>query len=383
MAEPRRPQSPARPAAPRKPRATADAPRASRPAAAARTGTVRVDKPRAEKPRSGAARRSAAGVASPSGQDRAARSSGTSPSSTASRGSTPRALGPLGRVIATVTKRGSAAGGSSRPAASAAQPRSGAMATPWAKVSAASSTVTTRMEDRLRERRSAQRRLLTGRWAKRALIGVAGAVGVWLLLLSPVFALEQDKVEASGFGTVVDPASVEEIVAQQDGTSLVLVNTRHIEDQLEALVGVRDAVVERVWPAGLRVTLTSAEPVAAIPHGETFVLLDEDGVQVDEAQEAPEHLPVVNVPIDAENTRILDGVIAVIDQMPAELRERVQDVEATTEDSIHFVLRDGPRVEWGSAEESALKAEVLAVLLQEASDAELIDVSAPTLPTVV
>ncbi|WP_203653892.1 cell division protein FtsQ/DivIB [Demequina activiva] len=243
--------------------------------------------------------------------------------------------------------------------------------------------MTTRMEERLRERRSAHRRLLTGRWVTRLLIAGAGAVGVWLLLLSPVFALEQDNVEASGFGTVVDPATVAGIVAQQDGTSLVLVNTGHIEDQLEALVGVRDAVVERVWPAGLRVTLTSAEPVAAIPHGETFVLLDEDGVQVDEAAEAPAHLPVVNVPLEAENTRILDGVIAVIDQMPVELRERVQDVEATTEDSIHFVLRDGPRVEWGSAEESALKAEVLAVLLQEASDAELIDVSAPTLPTVV
>ncbi|GIG54292.1 hypothetical protein Dac01nite_10440 [Demequina activiva] len=275
------------------------------------------------------------------------------------------------------------AGASERAPASVAPPRSGTLATPWAKVSAASSTVTTRMEERLRERRSAHRRLLTGRWVTRLLIAGAGAVGVWLLLLSPVFALEQDNVEASGFGTVVDPATVAGIVAQQDGTSLVLVNTGHIEDQLEALVGVRDAVVERVWPAGLRVTLTSAEPVAAIPHGETFVLLDEDGVQVDEAAEAPAHLPVVNVPLEAENTRILDGVIAVIDQMPVELRERVQDVEATTEDSIHFVLRDGPRVEWGSAEESALKAEVLAVLLQEASDAELIDVSAPTLPTVV
>ena len=290
----------------------------------------------------------------------------------------------MSRALATVTRGRWGASAAAEPAArTRPQPGSGTLATPWAKVAATPSTVTTRMQDRLRERRTANRRLITGRWIKRLAIGGAGVAGVWILLLSPVFALDTHNVEATGHGTVVDPAVIEEIVAEHAGTSVALINTGHIENQIEALAGVKEARVERVWPSGLRVTLTSAEPVAAIPLRDgTFVMLDERGVQVDEATEAPADLPVVNVPLDSDDTRILDGVISVIDQLPVALRDRVQDIEASTEDSIQFVLRDGPRVEWGSAEDSALKAEVLAVLLQEAGDAELIDVSAPTLPTV-
>ena len=68
--------------------------------------------------------------------------------------------------------------------------------------------------------------------------------------------------------------------------------------------------------------------------------------------------------------------------MPADLRDRVGDMSASTEDSVTFTLRKGPRVEWGSAENSNLKAQVLAVLLEskQASNAAVIDVSAPTLP---
>ncbi len=239
------------------------------------------------------------------------------------------------------------------------------------------------MEERLKEKRSAHRRLLSARWGRRALYAGGAAAAAWVLLMSPVFAFDEQNIEASGFGTVVDPADVESIVAEQSGTSLVLLNTAHVEDRLEELVGVHTAEVERVWPAGLRITIDSAEPVAAIPVADgTVVLLDQTGTQVAEADEAPADLPLVNVPLNAEDARILDGVIAVIDEMPVELRDRIRDIEAQTEDSIHFVLRDGPSVEWGSAEESALKAEVLLVLLDERAGAEVIDVSAPTLPTV-
>lgn len=289
------------------------------------------------------------------------------------------------RGLATVSggRWGATASASDHPAVSRPERATGTVATPWAKLAATPSTVTTRMEERLRERRSASRRLLTLKWAKRAgvLAGVAGAT--WLLLLSPVFSFDADNLEASGFGTVVDPAEVQEIVAQSDGKALALVNVGHVQDQLEELVGVREATVERVWPSGLRVTLASSEPVAAIPLADgTFALVDDGGVQVAQAEAAPSDLPILSVPLGEEDSRILDGVIAVVDEMPAELRERIQDIEAQTEDSIHFVLRDGPAVEWGSSEQSALKAEVLLVLLKDAKDAKVIDVSAPTLPTV-
>jgi cell division protein FtsQ len=60
----------------------------------------------------------------------------------------------------------------------------------------------------------------------------------------------------------------------------------------------------------------------------------------------------------------------------------VTAISAATEDSVSFTLHKGPLVEWGSAEDSALKAQVLQVLLEskQARKADVIDVSAPTLP---
>lgn len=258
------------------------------------------------------------------------------------------------------------------------------MPTPWAKVAAGSAAnVTTRMQERLRERRTARTRLLVLRWGTRAGIALAVVGLVWVALMSPLLAFDAEKIEASGFGSVVDPAVVQDIVAAHDGTSLAVLDTDGIEAEIEALIGVRDASVERVWPAGLRVEIESSEPVAAIPQEDGgFALVDDAGQHVDSAQEAPPQLPVVTIPISSGETRILDGVLDVIDELPVELRDRVQGVEARTEDSIHFVLRDGPKVEWGSGEQSALKAEVLQVLLDspEASKTDVIDVSAPSLP---
>ena len=406
MAEPRRPHTPARATRPRTPAQRPAAPRpgtqrpsgqgAAKPGAAQQSATQASPATRS-RPQQAAPQR-APGQRTPAqrtpAQRRPAqrgslrqRPSTQRPSSPRTAPAPPQQEGPgwASRALARVSggRWGGATAADAAASTAAPAQRVGGRATPWAKVAAAPSTVTTRMQERLSERRSAHRRLLTRRWGMRALIAGAGAAALWVALLSPVFAYDQERLEASGFGTVVDPTQVEDIVAANDGTSLVLLNVAHVEDQLEDLVGVHEARVERVWPSGLRVTIDSAEPVAAIPVAEGgFVLLDERGAQVAQEEAAPADLPVVNVPLDAEDTRILDGVIEVIDQMPVELRDRVQDVEAETEDSIHFVLRDGPRVEWGSAEQSALKAEVLLVLLAEAAGAEVIDVSAPTLPTV-
>lgn len=62
--------------------------------------------------------------------------------------------------------------------------------------------------------------------------------------------------------------------------------------------------------------------------------------------------------------------------------ERMEGLGAQTADSVTFSLREGPRVEWGSADDSALKAQVLTVLLDsgQAPAGTVVDVSAPTLP---
>ena len=241
-------------------------------------------------------------------------------------------------------------------------------------------TVTQRMRERLAERKRTERRRLlarVGRWA-----ALAGGVALllWAFFMSPLFALDPAKIELAGVADEIDPASVDSVLASHDGESLALLNVPHVADQLRDLTGVRDAKVERVWPAGLRVTLIPRHPVAAIPDGTGFALLDAEAVQVGVADEAPAGLPLVTVPLGDE--RILAAVLEVIRNLPADLLGRVNGIGAQTEDTVAFTLRDGPRVEWGSAEDSALKAQVLEAILASptAASAGVVDVSAPTLP---
>ncbi|WP_296667079.1 cell division protein FtsQ/DivIB, partial [Demequina sp.] len=245
-------------------------------------------------------------------------------------------------------------------------------------------TVTTRLQTRLKERAAAQRRLSAVVWARRAGYVAAAALAAWIVLASPVLALDADQVEVTGYGTVVDPADVAATVEQFEGRSLATLATTRLSDALREIQGVRDASVERVWPRGLLVSLTSREPVAAVPDAEGgYSFLDSEATRVGRADEAPENLPVVTVPVGEDHVRVLEAALGVVNQLPAELRARVRDISATTEDTVTFQLRGGPRVEWGSAEDSPLKARVLQVLLDsgQADGVAAIDVSAPTLPT--
>jgi len=81
----------------------------------------------------------------------------------------------------------------------------------------------------------------------------------------------------------------------------------------------------------------------------------------------------------------LPKLIYIKDPAPAreprltELLNRVRVIDVGSIDAISFRLTGGARVTWGSADESAAKARVLAVLLQQRASAY--DVTAPGRPT--
>ena len=396
MVDPRRPHAPMRPTPPQG-RAPASGPKRSSPARPA------ADPSRPAKPKA------APKVKNPANSERAAKlKRGTVPKSNTvakkvtkaaapKRGASPkpqssavrtreRAKGrpDLPRPTVTHDSAGTLARATSSIAERAHRPSVGSPTppSPWERVSATGSNVTTRMQERLRERRSAQTRLSALKWAKRLGVVALAAGVVWLVSLSPVFALDPEATQTTGFGSVVSPEQVAEVIAAHEGTSLMLLNTGQVSSEIEALVGVREVQITRVWPAGLRVEILSSEPVAAIPQGAAFLLVDDLGETVDTADAPPEQLPVITIPVGEGSKRILAGVLEVVDEIPVTLRDRVEGIEAQTEDSISFVLRDGPRVEWGSGEQSALKAEVLAALLdsEQTAGVDVIDVSAPSLP---
>ncbi len=241
-------------------------------------------------------------------------------------------------------------------------------------------TVTMRLNERLREkRRTARRRIAVKalRWG--AVLGVVAAL-VWAVLASPVFSLDPAEVELRGLSPEIDSAAVSKVIEGQAGESLALMNVPHLQDQLEDIPSVRDARVERVWPSGLRVTLVARHPVAAIPEQQGFIIVDADSVTVGRSDTAPPGLPIMTVPVGDD--RVLDAVLEVIKNLPADTLARVTTITAQTEDTVSFTLADGPRVDWGGPEDSALKAQVLQAMLTSgaAAGVAVVDVSAPTLP---
>jgi len=101
---------------------------------------------------------------------------------------------------------------------------------------------------------------------------------------------------------------------------------------------------------------------------------------VGRVETAPVGLPVVDVPVGDKRT--LSAVLGVLHELPADLLAQVEGVSAHTQDTVTMQLRDGVRVDWGSARETPLKIAVLKALRASpaAAGATVIDVSAPRLP---
>lgn len=212
--------------------------------------------------------------------------------------------------------------------------------------------------------------------------GGAGAFGLlaWVLLGSPVLALDPEQVVVTGAGTVVRTGDVDAVVDEVAGVPLPRIDTIGLRSAVLDVPGVREARVTRAWPRGLSIALVAREPVAAVPDGERVQLLDVEGVAVGRAKKAPEGLPLVDVPLG--DARTLAAVLGVLEALPPELAADVRSVAAQTRDTVTMVLRDGARVDWGSADETELKAAVLQALrtAKKSREATWFDVSAPTLP---
>lgn len=203
-----------------------------------------------------------------------------------------------------------------------------------------------------------------------------GVGGVWLVCFSSVLAVE--KVSVDGLDTV--PASEVRTLADVDrGTPLALVDVDAIRTRVGALAPVRSVEVHRRWPHTLQVVVEERLPVAVVRIGQQLRSLDADGVVFGSYDKAPAGLPLIDS-TEGTSSDALREAATVVAALPSALAGRVDHAEVISVDQVSLVLRDGRRVEWGSADDSDLKAQVLAALLAEKGTTY--DVSVPGQPTV-
>jgi cell division protein FtsQ len=224
---------------------------------------------------------------------------------------------------------------------------------------------------RARARHRPSGRLLAGLVASLLVLALAA----WVVLASPLLALREVRVTGT---QRLDPAQVEALVRAEAGTPLLRLDTAGLAERIEALPLVGTAEVLRSWPRTAEVQVTERLPVAVVGAGEGVALVDVDGRRLFEQPEAPADLPELSAATERAGPDAVRAALAVTGDLPVELRAQVATVDASSADSVRLTLRSEAEVVWGGAQESELKAEVLAVLLTQ--DADEYDVSAPRNP---
>jgi cell division protein FtsQ len=229
---------------------------------------------------------------------------------------------------------------------------------------------------RFLRRRRAWRRAM---WL-RVLVGVVvvGLVGglVWLVMFSSVLAVKGAEVRGTSFLSEDDVASVAQV---PEGVPLARIDLDAIAARVESLPAVRSVDVSRGWPDQVTIDVTERVAVAAVSREGEWEGMDETGMLFRQYPEQPEELPEVQMLTPTTSSEALAEAAAVVSALPADLLDRVDHVGVATIDSIDLTLRNGSVVHWGSADQSAAKAEVLTLLLRE--KAREYDVTAPGRPT--
>ncbi len=206
-------------------------------------------------------------------------------------------------------------------------------------------------------------------------LAAAVAAGlVYLVAFSPVLAAKAVSVSGT---RVLSKQDVLAAAGVAVGTPLARVDTGAVAGRVAGLPPVAQVTVVRGWPDTLQIAVTERKARLAIPASSGYLVADASGVVFDAVADAPSGLVQVNAP--ATNRELLADIGTVFSTLSADTAAKVSRVEADTTDSIVLRLSDGSRVIWGSAEQSALKSQVLDDLLPLGG--QVFDVSAPAFPT--
>jgi cell division protein FtsQ len=227
-------------------------------------------------------------------------------------------------------------------------------------------------------RRQWARRWLTWRYVVALLLVFIVAVGgLYLVFFSSTLSVQG--VEVSGTQTLSE-TKVREVADVPTGGPLATVDLDKIAYRVRSLAVVKSAEVTRKWPHDVLIEIVERQPVAVVEIAGQLHSLDEDGVVFGSYERAPDGLPRVRAESGVNAEALAEGA-GVVAALPTDIATKVDYAEVISVDQITLLLRDGRDVLWGSSEQSAEKAQVLAGLLSARPKASSYDVSVPGMPT--
>ena len=226
--------------------------------------------------------------------------------------------------------------------------------------------------------RARQRRLRAALpWAVGASVLLVLGGLLWMVYGTSVLGVREVEVVGTD---VLTPLDVEQAAAVRLRQPLAGVDLDRIRGRVEALPAVDRATVSRSWPSTVVIEVVERTPVAAVPTGKQFALIDAEGVAYRTVARRPSDLPLAELgrpgPRDI-NTR---AALIVLSSLTAELREQLVSISVPAPAQVRLGLRKNRTVIWGDDTQSETKAKVATALLERKGDT--IDVSAPDVVTI-
>jgi cell division protein FtsQ len=246
------------------------------------------------------------------------------------------------------------------------------------------------IDQRIAERRR-QIRGERRRWRLRRTLLVIGllVLAVVLVLVERSALVGLEEVEVAGIDRL-DADEVLEAAALELGTSTLRLRLGAVEERVEGLPLVREATARRVDPLTVRIEVTERQPVLNVAGGDGPVMVDRDGIVIDEGrlEGLPEIRLTVDVPPPGEGVTADPGLAnahEVWRTLSGPLRSEVLRYDAAGSDELVLHLRSGIEVRFGRAERVDEKVRALGAVLDDVAEAEIavIDVRAPSAPVVV
>lgn len=224
-------------------------------------------------------------------------------------------------------------------------------------------------------------------------LAIIAVLYVVLVFFSPLLATQKITVRGA---SLLETTQVEQKLEPLRGVPLTRIDEKKVRELIGQDNVIRSVQVESRPPHELVVTLKERTAVAVVKQGDTYHTVDSDGVSLLESATQPDtSVPLVRFSGDDPQTSAEFRTISTaLSAMPSELLAQIKEAGATSTSSITLTLRDNTTVQWGTAEESELKAKVLLSLRQaiakraqeeNSSEAQtqkvtVYDVSAPRVP---
>ena len=296
----------------------------------------------------------------------------------------PEAPQPHGPATPKPALRGGAPAATPEPTASTRRRRTRRVPTAERPLDAAARHDLKRAEKARRAYERGEARRFTRRSRRRRLTWIVSGASIFLVVsfvtgavYSPLLSLKTIQVEGA---SRVSSASVRAAVEAQLGRPLALVDFDSITRSLSKFPLIRSFVTETVPPDTLIIRIAERAPIATVATSSGFSVVDPAGIVIDSTAERQPGLPLIELGAATSGSPAFTASVGVLLALPFKLLKQVDTVTAQTSDDVTLTLTGGQSVVWGSVDQSALKAKVLAAVITVGGATTKYDVSAPNHP---